>query len=127
MGGSLLVHDSMIQSCRSDLGAGLRVVGGDVIVSRTQFEDNEASSGGGAIQADGGNTVLTNQTRLRWNRAPEGRSIQVAVAAHVQYELPAPIAHWVFISDGGTRSTLSVGNVNDDFPYLCSGGIAENM
>ena len=87
----------------------------------TIFEDNKASDAGGAIQADGGSVVLTNQTRLRRNDAPHGKSIVVSARADVQYHLPTPMAHWVFISDGGIRSTLSVGHVDDDFPYTCSG------
>lgn len=120
-GGTLHMSESEVRRCRSDRGAALRIAGGEVTVSDTSLHHNEATVSGGAVQADGGSITLANQTQLQSNKAPMGKSLQIATVAAVHYELPTPLAHWVFITDGSTKSPVSAWNVDDDFPYTCSG------
>ena len=120
-GGSLHMYESEVRRCQADRGAALLVTGGEVTVTDSAFEDNQATVSGGALQADGGSVSLAHRTRLRRNKAPVGGSILVTAGAIAQYALPAPIAHWIFIPDGGNLSTLNTGHIDEDFPYMCSG------
>ena len=70
---------------------------------RTLLEENVATESGGAVEVEqDGRLILSSQSHLRGNSAPEGASIMIAMSATVTYELPAPLGFWVFISDGST-------------------------
>ena len=102
-GGTLILSDTRIHRCRSDRGAALRVVEGVVTLIRTLLEENVATESGGAVEVEqDGRLILSSQSHLRGNSAPEGASIMIAMSATVTYELPAPLGFWVFISDGST-------------------------
>ena len=122
-GGSLHLEDSEVSSCSADSGAALRVTSGEAAVFNSSFEDNAAVLDGGAVKVEGGSVVLANHTKLKRNRAGSGNSIMLQDGGKLSYALPAPLAHWVFITDHSLVSWLSSGAVDAEYPFTCSAGL----
>ena len=122
--GSLTLTDSLVRSSSADTGGGMLVTGGTVHVTRCVFELNSASISGGELHVEGGHIELGDRTALFSNVAPRGRSIYFlsSSSAVAKYFLPAPLARWLFISQGIT-STLEPGAIDADYPFACSAGL----
>ena len=120
--GSLQLRDSLLSSNSAEFGGAVIVSGGRAVLERCLIENNRAVvAGGGLYVTDGGQVQLKNQTLLRGNEASRERSISF-VAAVVTYELPAPLAHYVFMV-GSASVTLLTSPFNVDFPFPCPGGV----
>eukprot|EP00966_Prymnesium_polylepis_P335156 7390511-Prymnesium_polylepis.4 len=63
-------------------------------------------------------------TLLEQNQAPNGhgRSIYLDPGSSLQYTLPTPPAHYLFIRQGDTFE-LKPGAEDAAFPYLCPAGV----
>ena len=97
---------------------------GQVLLRNSILQANQANESGGALQVDGGEVTLASGTELLDNDAPVGAAISF-VAGSLSYELPAPLGRWVFAewSSRGWLATLNPGDVDSDYPYVCSPGL----
>ena len=77
-----------------------------------------------STQVESGSVDLLNMTLLEQNVAPdgEGSSIHLASSGSLQYTLPTPPAHYLFIRQGDTFE-LKPGAEDAAFPYLCPAGV----
>eukprot|EP00966_Prymnesium_polylepis_P327963 7383783-Prymnesium_polylepis.1 len=41
----------------------------------------------------------------------------------LRYKLPAPPAHWIYITDGSDRAQLTPGSIDVDYPFGCPPGV----
>ena len=113
-GGSLNLTSSSLSSNR----IGLKATGGEVFVMNgTIMQDCQVALAVGGT-AD---VTLTGETALR----DSGHAILLGSGGEVRYRLPAPLGYYVFIADGGDVSRIE-GNVEGDYPYMCSAGIVGN-
>ena len=69
------------------------------------FSNNSAVNLGGAINLEGGDFVVGNQTNIYGNRAAAGRSLYLSINASASYVLPAPAGHWIANTIRCTRAT----------------------
>ena len=130
-GGSLLMDRCLLAGNRAARGAGMAVISGAATIMRTSFLDNAAAVSGGGLQVDGGVVSLRNHTLFSRNSAPReaGASLEVQ-AGSIEYVLPAPLAHWVFIQGGcdgastdGGVSALAPGAIDITYPFECPAGV----
>ena len=123
--GSLVVVDSELLDNTADEGAAVRVVGGKVELSQTLVEGNRATTRGGALFVDGGIVALRNRTLFLRNSAPEAGTIFLSWPGRAHYQLPAPLARYLYIMRGDTHH-LSPGAVSVDYPFECGGEAASS-
>eukprot|EP00966_Prymnesium_polylepis_P159837 3694233-Prymnesium_polylepis.1 len=91
---------------------------------RSRFADNSASVSGAALQIDDGDVHLLNETILEGNTAPDdGGSIRLSSNSTLQYTLPAPPGHWLFIPQGDTFFLEQRVVTDSEFPYACPAGV----
>ena len=96
-GGFVTIWDSSMTNNTAARGGAVLLRGGGVLTMyRSLLDDNSALESGGAIAVDGGSLLLANQTALRRNAAPQGRTLfLLSVSASVSYGLPVPLGHWI--------------------------------
>lgn len=126
--GHLVLVGSWLRRNRASEGGAMFVTGGQVQMSSTVCEGNEASVRGGALFIEGGNVSITDRSLLLDNYAPTGRSVYLASAralVSLTYTLPAPLGRWIFILHGTTAS-LEPGAIDADYPFACNAGLVGN-
>ena len=123
-GGTLEMDATSARANHARRGAALLVTNGTVHIRNSTLQTNQADESGGAVQVDGGKVTLASGTALLDNEAPAGAAISLN-GIGLSYELPAPLGRWVFAdeSSAGWRATLKPGNVDSDYPYVCSPGL----
>jgi hypothetical protein len=121
----LILVDCIIQSCRALTGGAVLMRGGAIMrAERSRFADNSASVSGAALQIDDGDVHLLNETILEGNTAPDdGGSIRLSSNSTLQYTLPAPPGHWLFIPQGDTFFLEQRVVTDSEFPYACPAGV----
>ena len=157
-GGSLEVTDSLIyrngNSPEASFG-GLMVQGHGTVVNlvATRVSSNGQRSGscpdsayasviwgnecvrGGGLRLRQGHVSMSAGTAFQHNVAFEGSSILIESTGvnvyrpSLMYTLPAPLGHYIIITNRGLTSRLVIPGeslvvpfIDDDFPYLCSAG-----
>ena len=68
--------------------------------------------------------VMPAPTSTRSNPIP--RHDRQFDSGELSYTLPAPLAHWIYITDGSGRTQLTPSSINGDYPFPCSPGIFGN-
>ena len=94
--GVVIIADSGFMFNLAAHGGAVLVHGGILTLIRCIFDHNSATEAGGAIAINGGSVLLSNQTVLQQNYAPQGSTLYLnSSSAHVNYGLPAPLGHWI--------------------------------
>ena len=124
-GGRLELQDSILRGNQAESGGGMSVSRGLVVALRCIFESNRAMTAGGGLYVRGGRVELKKRTLLRGNVAREGSSIAFYVGA-LSYSLPAPLAHYVFVTVGASYSFMSGSLIDVEYPFECPGGVYGN-
>ena len=147
-GGSTGLSGCSFEANHARRGSGIAVSGNltQVRIEATSFLDNNASERGALYLADGA-VLMGNYTRFAGNVALSGGATVSRLAGFLVYVLPAPLAHWLaspfeckvfpllppekqpcdLVSfpelTGRTITALPLGDIDDDYPYLCPSGI----
>eukprot|EP00966_Prymnesium_polylepis_P323140 7379351-Prymnesium_polylepis.1 len=139
--GSLNMDNSTFTGNRAVKGGAILVTGGRAHLKRVLFRRNRAETTGGALQVDGGVVELSSETYFIGNRAPQGASLCVCLlkqrrdplltmlsvsfrqlnGGELSYIIPAPLAHYIYITDGSNRTQLT--STDTDYPFPCSPGV----
>ena len=95
-GGLVVITDSRFTFNIANFGAAILMHGGVLTLIHCVFDQNSATEAGGAVAINGGSVLLSNQTVLQQNTAPQGSNLYInSSSAHVTYGLPAPLGHWI--------------------------------
>eukprot|EP00966_Prymnesium_polylepis_P333786 7389207-Prymnesium_polylepis.1 len=122
---TLILIETTIRKCQAPAGGAILVCGHSTVqVELSQFVDNSAAVSGGALQVNGGNVILHNQTLFDHNSAPDGTGSSILLTnGTLTYTLPAPPGRWLSIRQGVTFSMDPGAEESSTFPFLCPAGV----
>ena len=112
--GTLTLNDSVVRDNIVLLGAGLRNMGGTLVVNNTTFYNNQAPDRGGGLYIESGTVTLNNSTIYSNDQIPEIlKDPTVNLATWPPNKVPV-----IFVRSIGGTSTLGKATTNPRKPAL---------